>query len=140
MENYWKMAGFSTITTVRKNAAKIVTDYQKLMKDKSETNDRCIAARDKFLEEAYTLFDVAQPDLEVLLSQNRILGNVGGTSQDRAFYHDQKGARLGHMGKVDTRVGRKLKNLSDFLCHGDVNIGYRIIPTSEIASSLRCPL
>ena len=38
------------------------------------------------------------------------------------------------------RVGRKWKNLSDFLCHGDVNIGYRIIPTSEIASSLRCAL
>ena len=39
-----------------------------------------------------------------------------------------------------TRVGRKLKNLSDFLCHGDVNIGYRIILNSEIASSLPCAL
>ena len=41
---------------------------------------------------------------------------------------------------VSSRVGRKWKNLSDFLCHGDVNIGYRIIPTSEIASLLRCVL
>ena len=41
---------------------------------------------------------------------------------------------------IYSRVGRKWKNLSDFLCHGDVNIGYRIIPTSEIASSLRCAL
>ena len=38
------------------------------------------------------------------------------------------------------RVGRKWKNLSDFLCHGDVNIGYRIILNSEIASSLPCAL
>ena len=42
--------------------------------------------------------------------------------------------------EVCSRVGRKWKNLSDFLCHGDVNIGYRIIPTSEIASLLRCVL
>ena len=42
--------------------------------------------------------------------------------------------------RMSTRVGRKFKNLSDFLCHGDVNIGYRIIRTSEIASLLRCAL
>ncbi len=38
---------------------------------------------------------------------------------------------------VSSRVGRKLKNFSDFLCHGDVNMGYRIRKTSAIASALR---
>ena len=34
----------------------------------------------------------------------------------------------------------RFKSVSDFLCHGDVNIGCRIILTSEIASSLQCAL
>ena len=39
-----------------------------------------------------------------------------------------------------TKNFRKFKNLYDFLCHEYVNIGYRIILTSEIASSLQCAL
>ena len=59
------------------------------------------------MAEVYKLFDIATPDLVALLEKDRILGNVGGCAQDIAFYRDQKGPRLGHMGKVDTEFALK---------------------------------
>ena len=105
---YWSMSGFQTVTNVPRKVQNLFSEYDKLRKDQKLTGDKFVKRRDDFMEEGYKLFDIATPDLEVLLEKDRILGNVGGCSQDIAFYRDQKGPRLGHMGKVDTEfVWRK---------------------------------
>ena len=67
-----------------------------------------IEARDQFLNGLYSLFDVAHPDLEIILSQNRLLGNLGVKEQDLKFLQDQRGPRLGFMGEEDVQYGQKL--------------------------------
>ena len=99
---YWSMSGFQTVTNVPRKVEQLYSEYDKLRKDQKLTGDKFVKRRNDFMSEGYQLFDIARPDLEVLLEKDRILGNVGGCSQDIAFYRDQKGPRLGHMGKVDT--------------------------------------
>ena len=51
---------------------------------------------------------MAHPDLENILSQNRLLGNLGVREQDLKFLQDQRGPRLGFMGGEDVQYGQKV--------------------------------
>ena len=104
---YWSMSGFQTVTNVPRKVEQLFSEYEKLRKHQKLMSVTHVKRREDFMAEVYKLFDIATPDLVALLEKDRILGNVGGCAQDIAFYRDQKGPRLGHMGKVDTEFALK---------------------------------
>ena len=114
VEKYWLHAGscWKTKSTLHREVDKLVKEYQSLLKSKGcndpVKNAKKIEARDQFLNGLYSLFDVAHPDLEIILSQNRLLGNLGVKEQDLKFLQDQRGPRLGFMGEEDVQYGQKL--------------------------------
>ena len=114
VEKYWAHAGncWRTKNNLYKEVDKLVQQYQKLLKSRGRTDPKKypkeVEARDQFLKSLYSLFDVAHPDLENILSQNRLLGNLGVREQDLKFLQDQRGPRLGFMGGEDVQYGQKV--------------------------------
>ena len=114
VEKYWAHAGncWRTKNNLYKEVDKLVQQYQKLLKSRGRTDPKKypkeVEARDQFLNSLYGLFDVAHPDLENILSQNRLLGNLGVREQDLKFLQDQRGPRLGFMGGEDVQYGQKV--------------------------------
>ena len=114
VEKYWAHAGncWRTKRDLYKEVDKLVQQYQKLLKSRGRTDPKKypkeVEARDQFLKSLYSLFDVAHPDLENILSQNRLLGNLGVREQDLKFLQDQRGPRLGFMGGEDVQYGQKV--------------------------------
>ena len=114
VEKYWLHAGscWKTKSTLHREVDKLVKEYQILLKSKGcndpVKNAKKIEARDQFLNGLYSLFDVAHPDLENILSQNRLLGNLGVREQDLKFLQDQRGPRLGFMAEEDVQYGQKV--------------------------------
>ena len=114
VEKYWAHAGncWRTKNNLYKEVDKLVQQYQKLLKSRGRTDPKKypkeVEARDQFLKSLDSLFDVAHPDLENILSQNRLLGNLGVREQDLKFLQDQRGPRLGFMGGEDVQYGQKV--------------------------------
>ena len=114
VEKYWAHAGncWRTKRDLYKEVDKLVQQYQKLLKSRGRTDPKKypkeVEARDQFLKSLDSLFDVAHPDLENILSQNRLLGNLGVREQDLKFLQDQRGPRLGFMGGEDVQYGQKV--------------------------------
>ena len=114
VERYWLRAGscWKTKFPLYREVDKLVKEYKSQLKNKGcndpVKNVKKIEARDQFLNSLYTLFDVAHPDLENILNQNRILGNLGVREQDLQFLQDQRGPRLGFMGGEDVQYGQKV--------------------------------
>ena len=72
------------------------------------SNKKSIEDRKKFEEDLNKLMDIAHPDLEKNLAQDRIRGNLEGRkSEDLSFLQDQRGERKMNMGKLDEEYSKK---------------------------------
>ena len=107
VEKYWHHAGscWKTKAPLSSEVDKLLTEYQKLFKSKGRTDavkySKELKSREEFLNSCNKLFDVAHPQLEEILNQNRILGNLGVRDQDLRFLQDQRGPGHGFMAKED---------------------------------------
>jgi hypothetical protein len=98
---YWALANIETISkqSIYNQVFKLKKYYELQLKSKSRI-DKNPLLREKYLESYNKLFDVAHPDLETQLQQDRTPRNLGdGRSQEHLnFLVDQRGPRLMVMG------------------------------------------
>ena len=105
---YWNIAGFETVVSPKNFIAKLVESYQVQLKKKNMMNKKTLEDRKTFEEGLNKLFDIAHPDLEKTLSEDRIRGNLEGRkSEDLSFLRDQRGERKMQMGKLDGEYSKK---------------------------------
>ena len=105
---YWNIAGFETVVSPKNFIAKLVESYQVQLKKKNMMNKKTLEDRKTFEEGLNKLFDIAHPDLEKTLSEDRIRGNLEGRkSEDLSFLRDQRGERKMQMGKLDEEYSKK---------------------------------
>ena len=104
IERYWSMAGFETINgnSIYRDVKTLLTELDKLVKDKSKSSPHVIAKGEAFIAKMNTLLYVGATDLRERLSKDRFRCNLGVLCEDLEFLDDQMGARLRVMGKEDT--------------------------------------
>ena len=108
LKYYWNIAGFETVAYPPHKVAKLVEAYQDQLKKRNMSNKKTIEDRKKFEEDLNKLLDIAHPDLEKTLSEDRIRGNLEGRkSEDLSFLRDQRGERKMQMGKLDGEYSKK---------------------------------
>ena len=114
---YWGMAGFETKTTLRREVKSIVERYHKLQKDINKTGLFHVNKRAAFRNEGERLFDVGVKNLEEIIRNDKIRGNLGIVQQDLSFLLDQRSERKMTMDKRDIdyedRRGRAEKRRSE---------------------------
>ena len=105
---YWNLAGFETVVSPKNFIVKLVEAYQVQHKKKNMMNKKTLEDRKTFEEGLNKLFDIAHPNLEKTLAQDRTLGNLEGRkSEDLSFLQDQRGERKMTMGKLDEEFSKK---------------------------------
>ena len=72
LKYYWNIAGFETVAYPPHKVAKLVEAYQDQLKKRNMSNKKTIEDRKKFEEDLNKLLDIAHPDLEKKLTQDRI--------------------------------------------------------------------
>ena len=108
LKYYWNLAGFETLADPRFKVTKLVECYQDQLKKRNMSNKKSLEERKKFEEDLNKLLDIAHPDLEKKLTQDRIRGNLEGRkSEDLSFLQDQRGERKMQMGKLDEEYSKK---------------------------------
>ena len=114
VKKYWDRAGFITKTRIERDVEKLHDEYRKLLKNRSKTIPKFVKAREMFLMredergvKREKLFEIGHPDLEKILEQDRILGNLGVRAEDISFLHDQRGERKMFMAEEDVEYRKK---------------------------------
>ena len=114
---YWGMAGFETKTMLRREVKSIVERYRKLQNDINKTGLFHVNKRAAFRNEGEKLFDVGVKNLEEIIRNDKIRGNLGIVQQDLSFLLDQRSERKMTMDKRDIdyeeRRGRAEKRRSE---------------------------
>ena len=108
IKHYWNLAGFETVSSSKNRITKLCDNYKDQLKKKNMTNPKTQRDRKTFEEDLNKLFDIAHPQLEKKLAEDRIRGNLDGKkSEDLSFLQDQRGERKMSMGKVDEEYSKK---------------------------------
>lgn len=85
----------------------LLEEYQRCHKDRNKTSIHLIKAREEFSRGLQGLFDVAHPELEERLREDRIRANLEVRHEDITFLQDQRGPRKMVMGSRDVEYEKK---------------------------------
>ena len=98
------MVGFQTVTVVnlRKRVHKLVLEYNDILKQ-TRQNKKNVDTKESFLIKLESLFDIATPGLEQIISADRI----------RKFLEDQRGDRKWNIGAIDREFSERIKDQAD---------------------------
>jgi len=98
------MVGFQTVTVVnlRKRVHKLVLEYNDILKQ-TRQNKKNVDTKEAFLIKLESLFDIATPGLEQIISADRI----------RKFLEDQRGDRKWNIGAIDREFSERIKDQAD---------------------------
>ena len=108
IKHYWVLAGYETVASPKNKIAKLLKDYQFQHKNRNKKHKKGLEDRSKFEEDLNKLLDIAHPNLEKILSEDRTRGNlVGRKSEDLKFLQDQRGERKMTMGRFDEEFSKK---------------------------------
>jgi hypothetical protein len=117
---YWMQANIETYPKqqVEKKIEKLMEKYKMTYKSKRETEVERMR-KETWKEEWKKLFDVASPQAEQKLLQNRLLKDVCGdrknetktkAAEDLQFLSDQRGARMMVIGEIDEEYKEKMES------------------------------
>ena len=98
----WDKSGLNLKSdmSIDKQARNLFSKWQSLVKSKSKTTDVAVKAREEFKVFLDESFDASHPDVEKMISQDR-LRNDQQKTEDLAFLKDLRGPRLATLGSVD---------------------------------------
>ena len=105
--HYWQAAGFEIVSSVVQRVKNLLEEYQRCHKDRNKTSIHLIKAREEFSRGLQGLFDVAHPELEERLREDRIRANLEVRHEDITFLQDQRGPRKMVMGSRDVEYEKK---------------------------------
>ena len=124
---YWSMAPIQTISmrSIKARILRLLDEHDALLRNKSRSSSTENKKREAFKESIKKLFDIASPNAEKVIANDRLLakkdsmGNlvVKDRDDDLQFLEDQRGPRIGWMSdkdkscekRVGDRVARKEK-------------------------------
>ena len=72
LKYYWNLAGYETLATPKHKVEKLVEAYQDQLKKRNMTNKKSVEERKKFEEDLNKLLDIAHPNLEKTLAEDRL--------------------------------------------------------------------
>ena len=105
--HYWQAAGFEIVSSVVQRVKILLEEYQRCQKDRNKTSIHLTKVRKEFSKGLQGLFDVAHPDLEKRLQEDRIRANLEVRAEDIKFLQDQRGDRKMVMGSRDVQYEEK---------------------------------
>ena len=107
---YWAMANIITVDIryVKMKVAKLVGQYDKLVKSKAKQNPAQVKERQDFVKNMSKLFDIASPEAEKVMVKNRLLG-IKDKEEDLKFLEDQRGPRVGSIGVRDQNFDKAVE-------------------------------
>ena len=71
IKHYWVLAGYETVASPKNKIAKLLKDYQFQHKNRNKKHKKGLEDRSKFEEDLNKLLDIAHPNLEKILSEDR---------------------------------------------------------------------
>lgn len=106
----WTNAGIQTMTRTNSETKllKLFEDWNSLKKNKNRNSDKENGKRSSFCKQIDILFDIASPDAESIIRNDRLRSNVN-KEDDIAFLADQRGPRMMAMGTEDKGFSKKVK-------------------------------